>query len=370
MQIGCLGVLALSVAAIAVFMPDKGPASVRWAMGLAALGLAGLTVGVGFSLRADFVRLSPSQIETRSLFGVRSRRTADIVGVRSGEDGVLLIGREGMPPFHVPLYGRKDADLLAWINALPNLDYQEAVALEEELQSDARLGSSTADRQTALTRLRWLARGLNWLALGVMLWAFIIPVPYDAALLALLFLFGLALGLAVWKRGIVTLVPVERIQVSPNLFMLLMGPASILALRAFLDNQLLDWVQPLAIAVPVSLLVGGLVWKADSNLRGLAMVLFFAPILYFGSWGALVLANSRLDAGPAMLVPIQVLDTSHGDRPTVTVVLPAQHGGRTMTLNARRAVVRAAEADQSLCIVIHPGRFGWRYARAVRCRFG
>lgn len=369
-QIGCLGALALSVAAIALFMPDKGPTAVRWAMGVAALGLAGLTVGVGFSLRADFVRLTASHIETRSLFGVRSRRIADIVGARSGEDGVLLIGREGVPPFHVPLYGRQDADLLAWVNALPNLDYQEAVALDAKLQSDGRLGSSIADRQTALDRLRRLARGLTWLALGVMLWGFIFPVPYDVVLIALLSLFGLALGLAMWKRGIVTLVPVERVQVSPNLFVLVMGPAGVLALRAFLDIQLLDWVQPLAVAVPVTLLAGGLVWKADANFRGRAMVLFFAPILFFGSWGGLVLANARLDSRHAILVPVSVVDTHSGDRPTVTVLLPAQYGARQLTLRVRRAVIQAAEADQSFCALIRPGRFGWRYARAVRCRFG
>lgn len=369
MQVGCLGVLALSVAAIAVFMPDEAPAAVRWAMGLAALGLAGLTVGVGYSLRADVVRLTPTYIETRGLFGVRTRRIADIVGARSGQDGVLLIGREGVPPFHVPLYGRQDADLLAWVNSLPNLDYQEAVALDEVLQSDVRLGSSTEYRQAALTRLRRLARGLTWLAGGVMLWGFIFPVPYDVVLIALLSLFGLALGLAMWKQGIITLVPVERIQVSPNLFMLVMGPASVIALRAFLDIQLLDWVQPLAVAVPVTLLVGGLVWKADANLRGVTMVLFFTPILFFGSWGGLVLANARLDSGPAMLVPVSVIDTYAGDRPTVTVLLPAQYGARRLTLRARRAVAQAADADQSLCMVIHPGRFGWRYTRPVRCRF-
>lgn len=369
MQVGCLGLLDLSVAVIAVFMPDEGPAAVRWAMGLAALGLAGLTVGVGYSLRADVVRLTPTYIETRGLFGVRTRRIADIVGARSGQDGVLLIGREGVPPFHVPLYGRQDADLLAWVNSLPNLDYQEAVALDEVLQSDVRLGSSTEYRQAALTRLRRLARGLTWLAGGVMLWGFIFPVPYDVVLIALLSLFGLALGLAMWKQGIITLVPVERIQVSPNLFMLVMGPASVIALRAFLDIQLLDWVQPLAAALPVTLLVGGLAWKADANLRGVTMVLFFTPILFFGSWGGLVLANARLDSGPAMLVPVSVIDTYAGDRPTVTVLLPAQYGARRLTLRARRAVAQAADADQSLCIVIHPGRFGWRYTRPVRCRF-
>ncbi len=369
MQVGCLGLLALSVAAIAVSMPDKSPAAVRWAVSLAALGLAGSTVGAGFSLRADFVRLTPGHIETRSLFGVRSRRIADIVGVRSGEGGVLLIGREGVRPFHVPLYGKKDADLLAWVNALPNLDYQEAVALDEELRSDVRLGSSTEFRQAALNRLRRLARGLNWLALGVMLWGFIFPVPYDAVLLALLSLFGLALGLAMWKRGIIILVPVERVQVSPNLFMLVMGPACVLALRAFLDIQLLDWIEPLAIAVPVTLFVGGLVWKADTNLRGLAVLLLFAPILFFGSWGSLVLANARLDSSPGTLVPVSVVDTYSGDRPTVTVLLPAQYGARRLTLKARRAVVQAAEADHSLCALIHPGLFGWRHTRVLRCRF-
>lgn len=369
MQVGCLGVLALSAAALVVFMPEQTPAAARLATGLAALGLAGWTVGAGFSLRADFIKLTPSHIETRSLSGVRSRRITDIVGARSGEDGVLLIGREGMPPFYVPLYGRQDADLLAWINALPNLDYQEAVALDGELQSDVRLGSSTAERQTALTRLRLLARGLNWLALGVMVWGFVFPVPYDAVLIALMFLFGLALGLAMWRRGIVTLVPVERIQVSPNLFMLVMGPASVLALRAFLDIQLLDWIQPLAVAVPVTLLVGGFVWKADCNLRSFAMVLFFTPILFFGSWGGLVLANARMDSRPAMLAPVSVVDTYSGDRPSVTVLLPAQYGSRRLTLKARRAVVQAAEAEQPLCALIHPGRFGWRYTRAVRCRF-
>lgn len=368
-QVGCLGVFALLAAVSALLLPENGPAAVRLVMGLAALGLAGWTVGAHFSLRADFVRLTPSHIETRSLFGLQSRRIADIVGARSGEDGVLLIGRDGVPAFHVPLYGRQDADLLAWVNALPNLDYQEAVALDDELLSDARLGSSVADRQTALDRLRRLARGLTWLALGVMLWGFIFPVPYDVVLLALLSLFGLALGLAMWKRGIITLVPVGRIQVSPNLFALVMGPAGVLALRAFLDIQLLDWVQPLAVAVPVTLLAGGLVWRADSNLRGLAMVLFFAPILFFGSWGGLVLANVRLDSSPAMLVPVRVVDTYSGDRPTVTVLLPAHYGARQLTLRARRAVVEAAEADQSLCALIRPGRFGWRYARAVRCRF-
>lgn len=367
-QVGCVGVLALSALGLAVFLPEQTPAAARLATGLAALGLAGWTVGAGFSLRADFIKLTPSHIETRSLSGVRSRRITDIVGARSGEDGVLLIGREGMPPFHVPLYGRQDADLLAWINALPNLDYQEAVALDDELQSDVRLGSSTAERQTALTRLRRLARGLNWLAIGVMVWGFVFPVPYDVVLIALLSVFGLALGLAMWKRGIITLVPVERIQVSANLFMLVMGPAGVIALRAFLDIQLLDWIEPLAVAVPVTLLVGGLVWKADANLRGLAMVLFFTPILFLGSWGGLVLANARLDSRPPSLVPVRVVDTYQGDRPEVTVILPTQSGSRRMTIQAPRSVVEAAESDQPLCVLIHPGRFGWRYARAVRCR--
>lgn len=364
----CTALLVVAAATLSIISPGHWTSGSSLVWGLVALGFAGLTVVVHLGTRADAVRLTSGRIERQGLFGARSRRIVDIVGARSGSDGVFLIGREGVAPLSIPRYAGKDPAFLAWVNSLPNLDYEEAVALEARLEQDTRLGSSTAERQSTLICLRKIAWGLTWVTIAVVLWGFAFPVHYDVLLLALGGLFALAVGLALWKPGLFTVVPEGRVQVTACLFFLVMGPAAVIGLRAFLDVKLLDWIEPLATAVPVASFIGGLIWLADRNLRSRAMVLFFAPILFFGSWGGLVLSNARLDRAPSWIVPVEVVDHDRGEKPSLTITLPDVHGRARKTLRARRETVEASIAGGSVCAVISPGRFGWRSLYVVGCR--
>jgi len=341
-----------------------------------ALIVAVVLTGVGvsalawFKVRADAVRLTHDRFERISLFGIDTRRLQDIIGMRQGShEFAVLVTREDVRPMMLPRYAFQNPGIADWANSLPFLDLQEALAAEAKLETDPRLGSSLETRRENLGRLRSVARILSYIAIGIVLWAFTFPRPYPLVIGLLVALPVIAMGLALWKRGLFTLVPVERIQVSASLALLVITPSIVLGLRGFLDIQMFDWMQPLTIAVPVTLLVGCLVGVADTNLRNLVMVLFFAPILFAGSWGGLVLGNAILGTEPALLVPVEVIDTGYGDRPSVTIVLPPKYGGRQKTVSVPLATARGADAGESLCMLLHPGRFGWRYVHAVRCTF-
>ena len=212
----------------------------------------------------------------------------------------------------LPRFASRNADLAAWVNSLPNLDYQDAIKVEEALEADGRLGASPESRRANLVWIRRAAQTLNWAAIAACLWVFIVPRPYDIALLAALSLPAVAIGLTAWKGGLFTIAPGGTIELRGNLLMLVLGPAAVLALRAFLDLHLLDWTAPLATALPIAVGLVALIWFIDVGARSRAMVLFLLPIMFTGAWGGLVLANARLNSAPPAVTSVVLVEARRG----------------------------------------------------------
>src|SRR5690606_173625 len=100
------------------------------------------------------------RIERRWLFGGEVRRFDEIIGGRSGSDFVVLVGRGRTRHMILPRFAARSAELKAWVNALPNLDHQEALEVQEALERDTRLGGTRDERARTLTGFRWMAWAL------------------------------------------------------------------------------------------------------------------------------------------------------------------------------------------------------------------
>lgn len=362
--IGVIAVLAVGTVAAALWGPPEGkPVIVPFLAVFTGLCLFGFAY-----YRAEAFILYPDRIERRGLFGVRSRRRDEVTGLRSYNGEILLLtsGRGWRPS--LPAYVLKNVEWVAWLETCRNLDAEDFEAAAAKVDADDSLGASVDQRRQSADQRGRISKLLAFAGLALLTWIIVtgassLPI-YVACTVA-----PLAVAAALVLPNLFTMTldgPPGRI----NLFSLLFGATFGLAIKAS-NAPIIDGHAPLLIGAGMAAAAAGiklLRLEAVKAMR-IMMAVFFGVFALAYGYGASVLLNVLLDDAPPNVLVARVTHTSGRATGEPRMSLQAE-GGPDLALSSFRVSSRAFEAHARggrVCLVVFPGKFGWRWVQVMPC---
>jgi len=344
---------------------NKGPA---WLIPALFIFLGGTAVWGILTVLGQRVRLFGDRIEKTTLLGTRTLPRLNILGRRRHSDGdFLIVVREGRGVLLLPQRVMRVAEILAWLESLEDLDARDLQQEAAELEADDRLGSTVPARRETLAWLRRIATVLSVAGFLIGLWAIFLPQPF--AVVAILCMGGpvAAILFALMRPDAVRLASSNSETHAAGVGGMWIMPAIATSVLG-MGYSLIDWRTSMVVAIaPASLFVAGSL-LADRRLRRPLLAVFAAVVGYAWSWGSLVVANAQFDRAPPSLVAAKVISASAPDdrQLTVTVTSPALAQpveGIEVSSNELKTLAVGART----CLLVFPGRFGWRYAFLALC---
>ena len=225
-------------------------------------------------------------------------------------------------------YMERRGELDTWLEEnLVNLDEKEIEAEEQQILIDEDLGVSKDERLMKLEKARKACRIVNGVATILALWTIIKPEPYDLVVsLAMLYPLAVLIVLYLFK-GFIRLDEKQK-TAYPNLSTALVLPALGLALRAFLDFDLLSynamWIPIIAVTVVLSFVFITSMKKFLQNEGSrMSKIFYIIGFMAVYSYGAVVLLNCIYDNSTTTVYTSEVLDkhTSGGKRTSYYLTL-------------------------------------------------
>src|ERR1700722_8298626 len=326
---------------------------------------------------ASKIVLKTDRLEIHELWRVRRILRADIDSQQTlrppNSPAVLQLRLKapGQRKIKLPLLWTPDAAWQAWFAPIPDADAEAAKAFAAAIDSNADLGATPAERQQRLASARSLARNATFANVGLMVWAFVYPHPYELLLFVLTALPWVAVWIMARAPGLYTL-NAPRGSCRPDLTLLLISPGFLLTLRALQDVQILDWHAVLVGAVLVALvLMGSVLWALPSARDKPGLAAFTLAFVLAYVYGVVALGNA-------------VLDRSNGSSYATTGSGKHVTSGRIRTPKLRLApwgprtieedvtvpwdLYRSASVGQTVCVLLRPGAFGIRWYRLAPCQ--
>lgn len=349
----------------------------------AAVALGAAVGGVGVWLLTSVLRskvvLSEEAIEVHGAWRVRRLARAEIAGRRlqSVQYGQKMLVLEAKDPQTRALKlssassMRTDSAWDAWMASLPDLDAQEAQALEAEVAANPELGSTPEERLGRLAAARRLAQWTNYATYAIAAWGYLYPRPYAAAVLALGVLPWVALVLVAKSAGLLRL-DGRRGDPRPSLMVPVIVPGLVLLMRAVSDVGVLDLQRTLIFAAVTAVVLGWAALLCDTAMRARpwnALLLVLLGCAY--GYGTVVLANSRLDFAPGDVyhVPVLARHVSRGSRSTSYYLRLDRWGPRTEPADVRVSaeLYREVEPGTTVCVHHGPGALGISWYEVDLC---
>jgi hypothetical protein len=269
-------------------------------------------------------------------------------------------------------YCKRDAVLCDWLATLPDLDAMDRERAERELLRRPELGRTEEDRRRSLAKARTVAACATVLAAAATVWGFFYPRPYTAAIVTLAAIELTTVALLLAGRGRYVIWD-DRNEVRPSLWVPLLSPGMILAIRAFSDFRWIDWQPPLLWALLGAIALAALVVAVDpkQHRRWFIQLVVCVPLFFAHAWGALLIANALLDRSEPDRFRVAVLDkhicpsSKGGPRHHLRLASwgPVP-GGDEVTVG--RELYQAVEVGGTVCVVLRSGAIGvrWFYVRA------
>ncbi len=349
------------------FKPDMWPAIAI----LGPLAVAAFALGVSVIISAS--RGSLALYGDYLVYTGLRRRIVwrkDIARTRRAQEGFagfsIVLDLKSGRKVHISAFGPLDDVLTYWLDEFPNAEWDAQVQREDRLLANPVWGTTPEERERNINRD---ARRLNWLywpGWALMIWAFAFPQPYEVCLSVLLALPVIALIMVMASRGRWSLledVDSGRLEVGSRLFFL---PCGALALRAFLDHQLIDWITPLIYAVGVGALLTALTGLIERRLPMTAAIVLL--LLWTGyAWGGVLFVDTTFDTAYYEATQVRILDKSQGGHDhslTVTAWGKKPDGN---SVNVSGQLYYKLHKGDPICIYLHPGRLGWPWYEAGRC---
>lgn len=203
----------------------------------------------------------------------------------------------------------REPELLDWLNRnLTNLDARDYQDELTQVAGDTRLGESPEERLGLLSRARLCTRIMTGLAVGVLLWAFFYPEPYDYVIWTAAAFPFVALGVLHYFKGAVKF-DCAKNSAFPSIAPAFLLPALGLAVRAFIDFNILGWGnfwQPFG-ACSLSLFALVFLIARDVRQKIATAVLLLVFCALYGA-AAVVCLNGILDTSTPAFYKAKVLE--------------------------------------------------------------
>ncbi len=320
--------------------------------------------------------LYPDRIEVSWLLSTRQLHQYEVSGYRIINHGwsfyeiILEPNSSLVKPVKISSILKRDDILDEWLDRFPDLDRLEADEVIAELAEDPELGADPEERLSRIDFARRVAFWLNIFVLAIVLWVLFYPRPYVVAVTVATVLPWIAIVLVgVWPH--LYRLDAKNEHGRPLLMAQFLLPGIALALRGFLDYELLDWRLPVAIGAFSGLVFAVIAAIADRRtpLTTGAVALLLLLTFPYG-YGATMVLNGILDRGTPQFFPTRVQGkfVSGGEHTTYTVKLDAWgHWEEPYTLNVPREVFDQIGTRMAVCVRVNPGAFRIPYMTLDAC---
>jgi len=371
--------LAFCGLGVALAFPLGGQAQSAGALaGVTLLAVAVAAFGawmLAAMLRSKVV-LTEDAVEVHGLVRVRRMARADIAGRRLlslqyGQKVLLLCAKDPrVRDLRIASSMRTDAVWDAWVRALPDLDAQEAQALEAQVAGNAELGQTPQDRLAHLGAAKKLANALNLTTYAVAAWGYFYPRPYGLAVLALAVLPWIAIAVVAKSAGLCR-IDSRRGDPRPTLAIPVIIPGLVLLMRAVLDVGVLDIARALIYAAVAAALLTWAALMSDSAARERPWSALLL-LLLGGAWGygAVVLGDCLLDSAPGENFRVAVLahHVSRGRNTSYHLQLD-RWGPRSEPddVTVSRDLYAQSPPGSTVCVHRGPGALGISWFDVVGC---
>ncbi len=366
-----LAIVALGVVTVLFSgLMFNGAAVVGWGVGglLVALGLVAL-----LSSSCGKLVLFADRCEYTGILGTRVMRTSEVkethnVKRQYGHLVATVVLKNGRK-VTISDFGHLDDPLTEWLDGFPNA---EAVAEEvkaEALLANPAFGSNPTERAYHIDADVDRINFLQWPCYGILLWGMIWPHPYQICLPVQFAMPVLGLIATFASRGRWTMLEDTkggRLSIGIRLFM---APAMIVALRAFLDDDVVDWITPAIWGVAAGIGLTALNVLIERRLTWAGAAGFF--ILWSAyAWGGLLYVDTTLDPSQGRAFAVRVLDKSEGEHmDTLTVMAWGPHASGS-EVHAASEFSRKVHKGDTVCVYVYPGRLNWPWYAVGHCPHG
>lgn len=228
--------------------------------------------------------------------------------------------------FKISLMIENKNDLLEWLNRhLINLDTADFQEEMNEIIHDTRLGETEEQRLWVLGRAKKWAKFLNGLGFFGMLWAYFRPEPYSYLIWTLIAVPLITLAFVRHFDGVMRLNG-KRQSAFPNVAVAFMMPCIGMALRAFIDFNILSWDNfwiPFAIFL-TSIYIITLLFASDTRKNISTALLMFIICVAYG-YSAAICLNGIMDTSSASIYNARIIGkrVSSGKHTTYNLNLSA-----------------------------------------------
>jgi uncharacterized membrane protein YidH (DUF202 family) len=316
------------------------------------------------------IEVDGKEIQSVQLFGTKRLKLEDIEGFRIVPTQyvktlVFTPRPGGGRRLRVALSYQRSAELVAWANRnFKNLDAVQFKSDLDEMVRQGGHGTSPEELAAKLKQARKWCRLVNLIAIPIAYWGFIWPQPYTVLIWVLVATPLIGLLLLGQFGGLVRL-DAKRGSAYPSVALAFMMGPIVLALRALLDWQVMDWSSFWEPFIVISLgLLGLTIWRApDFGKRAATVVTYSIFCLAYG-YGATVTLNGILATGPFTTYEARVTD-EHIDTGKVTTYYftLSAWGPRAVPgdVEVSRAVYERHQVDDTVTIYVRDGKFGMPY---------
>jgi len=375
LTVGVYGLLAIGCLAGAVALwlasASSGPANPWLCVGLGLLGVL-FASPVYFCFKPSIV-LYPDRIEKMGLSGPQILYRTAIEGIEAAGDEDKFVRLKSASPdtksirlhsraLSVPVFAK-------WLEGMRDLTAEAFEASQAEVLADPQFGATETERARRLGLTTRLVQVASYLSYGIYLWVMVYPHPYRWAIGAAALMPLLATGLVLSSRGMVVWSN-EKATARPNVVGVIWGATGALALRAFLDLDLLDWPSLVAVSFAIGIAVAWMLApKQETAGRTLLSVLVIAVLPAAYVYGAAAQLNVMFDSSPGEVFRLGVHDhhESTGRNPTYELSVGPWGGRPAGTLSITRDLYRQVPVGSTVCVYRHAGLLKIRWFYVDHC---
>ena len=323
---------------------------------------------------------SQCEILRRDLLGYRTPVLRTQYGPIKSVD--LLPKNDQLRKLSIPGTFASDAQFIAWLEGIPNLDAEETQAAEREIEQDASLGNTPSERKARAQSLtQWGGRiGVGYLAANLVIGFY----PHPVALALIIPLIGpwIAIAMVALRGDDFTILENGRAisMKKGNLLPLLASPLAalfaIFRVQADGPTQLPINVGPIAEAAMVGgMVMTFLVWVVSRNqnitLRSW-LASFFVLTIY--SAGILGLENGLFDHGfvndYVLHVDREYQTHGKGAANYIEVSSPDRTYAGSHKISVPYSTYKAVTVGGTVCAQVHPGSLGMPWENVRPCEPG
>jgi hypothetical protein len=329
-------------------------------------------------LKAFFssVTIDIDSIRSTSVWKRQELLIADISGfeVNKDADGIRLRAKySGDQVVTVSVHLEQFEDISHWIRV--NFRNLSAVQYESEISeilTSTRYGQDKKKRRENYEIAQLRAKSMNIFAIGVSIWTFVYPEPYEFAIIASALLPILAIGTIFFSKGLIHL-DSHAWSAHPHVTRAFLMPVLALFFRAFIDYSILStntlWL-PLCLSVIVvnALLFFG-VKEFRNDRKAIVPVSVFIIIFVYGF---LIETNCLFDSHPPRIYTTKIVKKRihYGVAPVWyrMTVSGWDMDKQTTEEHVSRELYTTLEEGNDLCVEVRPGLLGIPWYRLTDCK--